>query len=160
MELKKYFKYALMLAICFLVATSCNKYLDIQPKGKTLLLTVTDYDQWLSSTDVEASEPVELNQFGDNQDNITLTNPPTGTSVLAYLWYPQFSPDPTSSPVIWGPHYKSIYYFNTVLRGIDAATGGTAQQKASLKAEALLGRALEYLSLVNEYGKPYNSATA
>lgn len=44
--------------------------------------------------------------------------------------------------------------------GIDKASGGTAAKIRSLKAEALLGRALEYFYLLNEYGKPYDEITA
>lgn len=139
---------------------SCDKYLDIEPKGRQLLKTVNDYDLWLNNTQIEGCEPEALNLLADNVDNSTLTNPPSGADMLAYLWYPQFDQDVNAYPVMWGQHYGNIYYFNTVLSGIDMAEGGTAAQKASLKAEALLGRALEYLYLVNEYGKPYNAATA
>ncbi|MBS1601432.1 MAG: RagB/SusD family nutrient uptake outer membrane protein [Bacteroidetes bacterium] len=159
MKIKNAYTYLATCAVVSLLA-SCNKYLDIEPKGKQLLTTVSDYDLWLNSSEIEGCEPQDLNLFGDNVDNISLTNPPTGISMLAYLWYPQLNPDVTAYPLIWGQHYKNIYYFNTVLTGIDDAGSGTAAQKASLKAEALLGRALEYLYLVNEYGKPYDSASA
>ncbi len=149
-----------MLTLCIIGLTSCDKYLDIQPKGKTLLTTVTDYNQWLTSMEVETSMPNELNRFADNIDDITIPAIPVTNIAMSYLWYDQFSLDVTAVPILWARHYKSIYYFNTVLSGIDEATNGTEKQKASLKAEALLGRALEYLYLVNEYGKSYDPATA
>ncbi len=142
-----------------LVLASCDKYLDVQPKGIQLLTTATDYDQWLNSFDLANSIPWEINLLADNIDNPTIHTPLTNVDDRAYSWQSQFSDDITATPLIWVDHYKSIYYFNTVLQGIDDATG-TEQEKKSLKAEALLGRALEYLYLVNLYGKPYNANTA
>lgn len=145
------------------VFAGCDKYLDIQPKGKTLLSTVTDYDQWLN-------DPSLFNGFGapfgytnfmtDNVDFVNASTPPTTTSELLYTWSLQFTLDVVSAPIFWGEHYANINHYNTVLLGINVATNGTESQKRSLKAEALLARSLEYFYLVNEYGRPYDSATA
>jgi tetratricopeptide (TPR) repeat protein len=132
----------------------------VKPKGVQLLQTLSDYDLWLNNSNIESSIPRELNLLGDNVDNPYIPAVLTANTDLIYTWASQFSLDLTATPVIWADHYQSIYYFNTVLTGIDAATGGTLQQKKSLKAEALLGRALEYLYLVNLYGKLYDSTTA
>lgn len=151
------------LLLCCLLFTGCDKYLDITPKGKKLLSTVADYDQWLNDQSLVfgLAQPFCLaNYFGDNADVPTIPIPQTQVAELIYTWAPQFSTDLSISPAFWGEHYAKINQFNTVLAGIDAATGGTTSQKRSLKAEALLGRALEYFYLVNEYGKPYDSATA
>lgn len=151
----------LPIILCLLLAaTSCNKYLDVQPKGQQLLTTVTDYDQWLNSSLLGASMPTILNNLADNTDNPNIVSGSVAAFDLAYTWAPQLVPDVAGAAQILPDHYASIYYFNTVLQGINTATGGTDQQKASLKAEALLGRALEYLYLVNEYGKQYDTATA
>lgn len=153
----QYLAPALLLAF---VLVSCNKYLDVKPKGVRLLTTVADYDLWLNNSNIENSIPRELNLLADNVDNPYIPAALTDNTDLIYTWASQFSMDLSATPVIWADHYKSISYFNTVLKGIDAATNGTLQQKKSLKAEALLGRALEYLYLVNLYGKSYNSTTA
>jgi hypothetical protein len=145
----------------FLLAiTSCNKYLDVKPKGVQLLSTVTDYDQWLNSSALEATLPTVLNNLADNVDNPVIPNPPVLSTDLVYTWAAQFVPNVAVPADILPNHYNAIYYFNTVIQGIDGATGGTDQQKASLKAEALLGRAFDYLYLVNEYGKEYDATTA
>jgi len=156
----KPYKYIfIQLILCCMVLIGCNKYLDIKPKGKTLLSTVTDYDQWLNNPalDYGFGYPTgTFNYFADNVDDPTISNPPTQPAELVYTWAPQFSTDLNAAPLFWGEHYAKINLFNTVLTGIDAATG-TTDQKNSLKAEALLGRALEYFYLVNEYGAPYDS---
>ncbi|MBL4678198.1 MAG: RagB/SusD family nutrient uptake outer membrane protein [Mucilaginibacter sp.] len=155
------YRYAAALVVMLLTLASCNKYLDINPRGTQVLTTTKDYDQWLNSTEVETCEPSDLNDFGDNRDYLlgNFTLPPLPGAPRAYLWYDQFDPNISSTPLIWNQHYATIYYFNTVIQHVDKAIGDT-QKKASLKAEALIGRALEYLYLVNEYGKQYNPQTA
>jgi len=143
-----------------LVLISCDQYLDVQPKGVQLLTNTEDYDQWLNNSALETSLARELNLLADNVDNPYISNPPaSNTDDWVYTWQDQFSPDVKALPVIWEKHYKSIYYFNTVLKGIDEA-GGEESEKKSLKGEALLGRAMEYLYLVNLYGKLYDPATS
>jgi hypothetical protein len=150
-----------LMAMSCLALGACNKYLDVTPKGFTILSTVNNYEQWLNDAEkLGASAAQELNLLADNVDNVSITVPATGTTALIYTWAPQFTTDLKATPVFWGNHYANINKFNTVLQGIDAATGGTEQVKRSLKAEALLGRAFEYFYLINLYGKPYDPATA
>jgi hypothetical protein len=146
-----------LLAVCLL--TACNKYLDLEPRGVKLLETTTDYDQWLNNTTLATSIPNDLNLLADNVDNPTIPAALTSVGDFEYTWQPQFSVDVNAAPPIWGRFYSNIYYYNTVLAGIDKASG-TEEQRQQLKAEALLGRSFHYLYLVNLYGKPYNAATA
>ncbi|WP_127131240.1 RagB/SusD family nutrient uptake outer membrane protein [Pseudoflavitalea rhizosphaerae] len=160
----KYAKYiSIQLLLFCLVFAGCDKYLDVTPKGKRLLTTTADYDLWLNDESViYGLSPVNnlLNFLGDNVDMVNIALPPVKEHELIYTWASQFSTDLNASPAFWGEHYSKINHFNTVLVGIDDATGGTIVQKRTLKAEALLGRALEYFHLVNEYGKLYDSTTA
>lgn len=160
----KLYKFNLIpILLCSLVFAGCDKYLDITPKGKRLLSTVADYDQWLNDETLiyGIGQPSGLfSFFNDNVDVVSITNPPAQAAELVYTWAPQFSTDINVAPAFWGEHYAKINLYNTVLLGIDKATAGTNSQRKSLKAEALLGRALEYFYLVNEYGKVYDSATA
>ncbi|SEM03928.1 SusD family protein [bacterium A37T11] len=144
-------------AVCMLAA--CDNYLDIQPKGEKILTTTEDYDQWLNNTTLASGLPNDLNRLADNVDNPTIGNPPTGINDFEYTWQPQFSLDVNANPAIWSTFYSRIYYYNTVLKGIDEATG-TDAEKQRLRAEALLGRAADNLYLVNLYGKAYNAASA
>jgi len=160
----KNYKYILLYtSLCCFVLAACDKYLDVQPKGKTLLTTVANYDQWLNDPVLARGLGYPTGVFdllNDNIDVPTVPNPPAQPSELIYYWRPQFSTDLSVAPIFWGSHYANINQFNTVLLGIEQATGGTTSQIKSLKAEALLGRALEYFYLVNEYGNAYDSAKA
>lgn len=141
--------------------TSCDQYLDVKPKGKRLLETIGDYELWLNNKRALGDAiPNELNQLEDNVDMVRIQTPPAYKDEYVYIWRQQYADDPTLAPVIWKDFYETIYYFNTVLQGVDNAFGGSEEQKKSLKAEALLGRAFSYLYLVNVYGKPYDAATA
>ncbi|MCK7556293.1 RagB/SusD family nutrient uptake outer membrane protein [Chitinophaga sedimenti] len=161
MKLNKYNITALLLG--FLALTGCDKYLDVTPKGKRLLSTVADYDQWLNDEALIYGPGIPygtLNFLGDNVDVPNITNPPTLAAELVYTWGEQFSTDINVAPYFWGEHYSRINKYNTLLIGIDKAVAGTLSQKRSLRAEALLGRAWEYFYLVNEYGKAFDSTTA
>ncbi len=151
------------LLLCCLVLAGCDKYLDITPRGKTLLTTVSHYDQWLNDETLLlgfSSPQGIVNYLGDNVDYVNVPAVPVTALDMLYTWQEQFALDLNVAPLFWGEHYSKINRFNTVLLGIDNATGGTNSQKRSLRAEALLGRALEYFYLVNEYAVPYDSATA
>jgi SusD family. len=144
-----------------LLFVSCDKYLDVKPKGKRLLETTADFDAWLNNvTSIAQYIPNELNQLNDNLDLPNIKNPPSTVNEWIYTWRRQYADETASPPVIWKEFYESNYYFNTVLQDIDDASGGTPRQKKSLKAEALLGRAFNYLYLVNLYGKSYHAGTA
>lgn len=158
----KKFKYiAAQLLFCCMVFSGCDKYLDVEPKGKQLLKTTNDFDLWLNAitftTEMSSSY---LEYMTDNIDYLGVNTPPIALVDFVYTWAPQFTTDVTAPAYLWADHYQRISLYNTVLLGIDAAEGGTASQRNSLKAEALLGRAYSYFYLVNEYAKPYDPATA
>ncbi|HWV65265.1 RagB/SusD family nutrient uptake outer membrane protein [Chitinophaga sp.] len=161
--MKCYKNSLILLLFCCVAFTGCDKYLDVTPKGKRLLSTVADYDQWMNDESLiyGIGYPYGAANFlSDIVDAPNIPNPPKEVAEMIYTWAPQFSTDINIAPAFWGEHYAKINHFNTVLLGIDAAVNGTNSQKRSLKAEALLARALEYFYLVNEYGQPYDSATA
>jgi hypothetical protein len=152
--LRKYIMFGILAAVC-LLTSGCDKYLDVKPKGYQLLSSTADYEQWMNSALLWVGY-AELNNLADINDYPRIEVPPTLLAQRMYLWQPQYT---TTTASLWGNHYDKINAYNSVINGIDEATG-TDQQKASLKAEALVSRALEYLYLVNEYGKQYDSTTA
>jgi hypothetical protein len=158
----KKFKYiAAQLIFCCMVFSGCDKYLDVEPKGKQLLKTTNDFDLWLNAQifTTELSSPY-LDYMTDNMDYLGVNTPPINLNDFVYTWAPQFTNDVAAPAYLWADHYQRISLYNTLLLGIDAAEGGTASQRNSLKAEALLGRAYSYFYLVNEYAKPYDAATS
>ncbi|RXK83607.1 RagB/SusD family nutrient uptake outer membrane protein [Filimonas effusa] len=153
-------KYICFLSIMVLLLSSCNKYLDIEPKGVRLLETTRDYDEWLNNIELENSVPSQLNMLDDCKDLLTISSTLTSSNDRIYTWQEQFVEEVPGSALIWQTLYKSIYLYNTVINNIEKVTDGTVQDRNSLKGEALLGRAFEYLYLVNLYAKVYDKTTA
>lgn len=145
--------------IMMVTLLSCDNYLDVEPKGVRLLETVDDYDLWLNG--YYGFYPYQMNLLSDLNDKLNVSNPPIDVDSRVYTWQAQFDEDVTSAfTPIWRDHYRFIYILNAVIKDVDNATGGSMDEKNMLKAEALLGRAFEYLHLVNLYGKVYNASTA
>jgi len=147
-------KFSILLLSGFLLS-GCNRYLDVDPKGYTLLKNVEDYDLWMNDQKLWI-QPFDLNYLSDFVDFPNAAVPATSPTELLYTWAPQYTDDAG----FWGAHYSIINAYNSVINGVESAVGGTERQKKQLKAEALLGRAYNYLFLVNEYAKSYDSATA
>lgn len=55
---------------------------------------------------------------------------------------------------------KNIYNYNKIINEVLNSKDGTEQQKKSLQAEAMAGRAWTNLLMINYYGKPYSSSSA
>lgn len=160
LRIMKKIPFIILVAGTVFTAVSCNKYLDVEPKGKVILSTVNDYDLFLNGQTLTSSGARELNLLADDVDMPAIPLPPTTQENMVYYWATQFTTDEKLPPVFWGKHYGNIYRYNAILNGIDQASNGTAADKKRIKAEALLGRAFEYFYLINLYAKPYNAATA
>ncbi|WP_316817399.1 RagB/SusD family nutrient uptake outer membrane protein [Pedobacter nyackensis] len=158
--MKTYIHYTLTALCSLSLFSSCGKFLEVEPKGKVILKTATDYDLLLNSQSLTSSGEQLLNVMSDDADNPSVDPLGRTTTILSYLWANELTPTINERPLVWGFHYTNIYTFNAVINGVEKATTGSAQEKKKLKAEALVGRAFEYLYLVNLYAKTYNPATA
>ena len=157
-----------ILAICVVVMlTGCNDYLDIKPKGEKIPTTVSDYETLLN---YESVQKVSDTYPAYLTDDVFLPDVAEGTATLGlnsvdqsirnlYLFKKEVFGD-AQDDGFWFASYNRIYYYNTVIDNIMNADGSDEQQKLSIRAEALISRALEYLYLVNGYAKHYNVRTA
>ena len=161
-------KVTTILAICVvLMLTGCNDYLDIKPKGDKIPKTVTDYETLLNYESVQKvsdTYPTYLT------DDVYLPDVAQGTatpglnsvdqSILNLYLFKKDVFGEAQDDGFWFASYNRIYYYNTVIDNIMDAEGPSEQQKHSIRAEALISRALEYLYLVNGYAKHYDVRTA
>ena len=157
-----------ILAICVVVMlTGCNDYLDIKPKGEKIPKTVTDYETLLNYESVQKvsdTYPTYLT------DDVYLPDVAQGTatpglnsvdqSILNLYLFKKDVFGEAQDDGFWFASYNRIYYYNTVIDNIMDAEGPSEQQKHSIRAEASISRALEYLYLVNGYAKHYDVRTA
>ena len=147
--------------------TGCNDYLDIKHKGEKIPKTVTDYETLLNYESVQKvsdTYPTYLT------DDVYLPDVAQGTatpglnsvdqSILNLYLFKKDVFGEAQDDGFWFASYNRIYYYNTVIDNIMDAEGPSEQQKHSIRAEALISRALEYLYLVNGYAKHYDVRTA
>ena len=157
-------KLPLYIITSLLVLSGCTKFLDIKPKNKFIPLTVADYENMLNSGTIV--------NYGDyfwdllSDDAFLPEGEPGNLYTKQSLWGRKiytFNPSPydqNANDYLWSEGYKRIFYFNTIINNIMDATEGTEANKKSVRAEALLGRAMEHLQLVNVYAQHYDAATA
>lgn len=147
--------------------TGCNDYLDIKPKGEKIPTTVSDYETLLN---YESVQKVSDTYPAYLTDDVFLPDVAEGTATPGlnsvdqsirnlYLFKKEVFGD-AQDDGFWFASYNRIYYYNTVIDNIMNADGSDKQQKLSIRAEALISRALEYLYLVNGYAKYYDVRTA
>ncbi len=141
--------------------SSCEKeFLEIKPKGKLIAETVSDYDLALSNLkfiNINTDAQVPLS------DEVAAVEPYFSGATLRmqrlFRWEDViYQPDENAQEM--EVPMQNIYAYNKIINEVMDASGGTEQQKKSIRAEAMAGRAWTYFLLINYYGKPYNKATA
>lgn len=156
--------YIALVPILMVVLSSCNKFLDVEPKGVAIPTTLADFQALLSA-------PLEITRTSNNTvfvtDEVVLPDAfrasansyPGKGAVRAYDFendlYEVNEDDPD-----WTIAYRTIYICNSILKGLETNTEKDIYTKNRIKGEALVHRAYTYLALINEYAKFYNSATA
>lgn len=156
-------KYLLMLLI-LISFSGCTDYLDIVPKGKLIPTTVEDYENMLNEMTVVSygdyfNDLLTDDVFLPEENPGALFSRQSLHARRIYTFKKQVF-DPGSNDFLWTETYRRIFYFNSVANDIMKATDGTESNKKSVRAEALFGRALEHLLLVNIYARHYDPATA
>lgn len=161
----KFYKRFIAAIVLMTLFSSCDKYLDVQPKGVVIPTTLDDYQALLSA-------PLSVSRTAHNifhaTDEIVLPASlriaATGgigiegkSGVNAYDFKNEIY-DVTEDDADWNSAYSSIYVFNTVLLGLETNKESDVQKKNQLKGEALVHRAFTYLILVNEYAKHYSAS--
>nr|WP_320120416.1 RagB/SusD family nutrient uptake outer membrane protein [uncultured Marinifilum sp.] len=158
-------KNIIYLLILTVFATSCDDWMDIEPKGKVIPSKAEDYRLLLDNTNnysgASITETADLDLWVD--DDIDLRDDFIGASYPEYAtkaykfedhFYLESEEDASMNTV-----YSVIYLANTVINEVlDAA--GDEDEKMQLQAEAKIHRAFSYLKLINIYAKQYDSSTA
>lgn len=157
--------YTTILTSLLFVTTSCDKFLDVEPKGVVIPTTIKDYEALMSA-------PLEIGRTSNLQvyftDDIFLPEDqrasansgfPGKEGVLAYDMADNIY-ESNEDDQDWNIAYRTIYVANTVIEGVKANKEPDSPDKKRVVGEALVHRAFAYLNLVNAYAKHYNSATA
>lgn len=156
--------YILICTVLFL--QGCDKFLGIEPKGFTIPKTYEDYRRLLNNGALmgKAADSYQhlitddvLLADGDTKNNITDASD-LWKNLYTFAHGAIFNDGEDDG--LWGKAYKRIYTFNAVINNVMGATEGTAAEKRTLRAEAIVGRAYEFLTLVSVYAPAYDAATA
>ncbi|MBB2951240.1 RagB/SusD family nutrient uptake outer membrane protein [Sphingobacterium sp. JUb56] len=155
------FKIGVVLAAVISFACSCKKdFLEVTPKGRLIAQKVSDYNLLLNNLDMVN---ISTNSQVAMSDEIAAVQPYfDGASLKTqrlFRWDAIIYEASEHATEMDMP-MKNIYTFNKIIQELPTATDGTAEQKRSITAEAMAGRAWTYFLLVNYFGKPYDANTA
>lgn len=161
---------AALCSLSIISLSACDGWLDNKPKGFTIPEKYEDYEQLMNSQYLYRALDIYPSFI---TDDILLVE--TGTvpdfdyfeyydksEHLKNLYSFQHGQIFTSgnSDGIWESAYENIFTYNAVINNVLTASGGTERDRKVLLGEALVGRAFEYLNLVNLYARHYDPATA
>ena len=152
-------KKIIYLLVISLGIISCKEYLDVKPKGTVIPDTVEEYDLMLNEVPPMLSYiQIDDPDYEMNKEAWWLV---TKENILKYTW-DEFRTLPDGEDQFWNSAYRQIYYCNEIITNIDKAALGEADEKGRMyiKGQAHAQRALIYFSLVNAYGKHYNTNSA
>ncbi|WP_285010938.1 RagB/SusD family nutrient uptake outer membrane protein [Pedobacter faecalis] len=153
--MKRYMVPFILLAAMF---SSCERFLDVKPKGVVLPEKLADYEAMFNSSTLTETFPGILINCTDDLQGLYSKND-RGSSANMYFWRPQLEPNTEVSPPVWGQLYRAIYNCNVVINYI-GETSAAEQKKNEVLAEALAIRAECYFTLLTVFAKAYDQAAA
>lgn len=165
LKMKKYLKYITITAVSAIVL-SCDNYVDIQTEGKLVPKETLNYRYLLNNT------PELDKTYGAidvASDDISFQNEEQTTALDASTYYRPFTNFYKWSDAVYFDGevdndmeglYTELNIVNVVITEVMKSTKGTEAEKAAIKGEAEVHRAFIFLTLVNTFGKAYDSTTA
>lgn len=155
---KQYIKLSFLVMLALITYSCSDDYLEVVPKGSLIAQKASDYDRLLD-------DPA-LNNLSNGLvpmgDEVAAVEPFFSTADIRnqrlFRWEDEIynagqTPDELTN-------LNAVYTYNKIISEVMSATDGTDTKKRSILAEAKIGRAMSYFTLINYYGKPYNTATA
>lgn len=147
--------------------TSCKGFLGNVPKGSKIPVSVEDYEPLLNDEKLISLGAKDLDIMTDEMHVPTTLDEMYYQISLKYMseswknmyfFKDRFYSD-AQKDMVYEDAYQRIYVYNAVIDGLKSATGSDSEI-ARVRSEAQIGRALEYLILVNVYSPSYDPAKA
>lgn len=160
------YRYKMLLAgLISLILISCKKeFLNIIPQGQQVAKAAKDYDLLLNDPGLGhygyaggwQGPALMGDEVAAESSHFNVAEPYTQ---VAFRWEDQLT-RPTD--IEWASRLwiEQLYVLNKIINEVMDSSGGTEQQKKTIRAEALANRAWIYFQLINFYGKPYVAGTA
>ena len=158
---------SLLFACCLMAGlSSCNDFLDIQPKGATLLDNLNDLEllvngSYSQSAWAYGNMGILVNDVYGTSNSFLTTLAQTNTIAAAMLTYNESIDRAalTESDAAYTRLYSVICSMNEVIRATPGVKGDE-QRKAALIAQAKVVRAYFHYLMTLSFCKQYDSATA
>ena len=141
--------------------TSCDSYIDITPKGKVTVDSVSQYYELIANP-MRAYYPSSFILLSDDQwvkESNVLGYESNSSDGINFTFNEQADRTIISDNNLYENMYSFILRSNLVIDNIDDAIG-SADLKPLAKAEARVFRAFDHFLAVNTFAKAYDPATA
>ncbi|KEO74235.1 RagB/SusD family nutrient uptake outer membrane protein [Anditalea andensis] len=153
---------ALLLFLGGMLLNSCSsEFLEIVPKGRLIAEKTGDYHKMFYN--LRLVNMGATNAHAPLSDELVAIEPFFSSSQLRtqrlYRWEADIYETEQNSSEL-EITMENLYIYNKIINEVLQSTEGSEQEKLSLQAEALGGRAWTYFLLINYFGMPYNAATA
>ncbi|PIB36007.1 carbohydrate-binding protein SusD [Reichenbachiella sp. 5M10] len=151
-------KKILLISLIAMSTLSCDEFLDIQPVGQVIPVSVEEYRSFLTTAYAIVPDHKVLMTY--RTDELLLTENSAGIAYYEdiYLWRDD-NPSLLTTPYPYASFYTVIFYANHVINSTEDIIG-EQEEIEQLVGEAYGLRALNYFELVNMYGAPYDASTA
>lgn len=155
------FSGTLVIALLFSLLFACKKsFLEVTPKGKLIAQNVADYNLLLNNLELANMNVNAQVPMGDEIAAVETYFIGAKLKTQRLFRWDDVIYEPTENAEELETPLKNIYTYNKIINEVPDAADGTAQEKLSIQAEALAGRAWTYFLLINYFAKPYNPSTA
>lgn len=136
-----------------LLLASCNM-LDIQPVGKVIPETLTEYRALLATAYKEV--PADRGLVCLRADEMQVIKDSWELERYGKIEsWDDYAPAGTTTPFEWASYYSTLFSANYIIEQQNNITEGTAADIQQLVGESYLLRAYTHFLLVNQYGQPY-----
>ncbi len=163
-KMKKKILYTVLLLLGMTtVLSSCDDYLNIEPKGKRIPKSLTDYEAFLRYEYGTHRMPV-------TQANYLLNDQYLTNSYASYypMYKANYNWEEETDRAYWNSSDEGTYYAsygtintcNLILEDVPGTTEGTDKEKAEVMAYAKVLRAMNYFNLANYYANTYEASSA
>lgn len=150
---------SLIVFICLIALSSCDKFLDIQPVGRVIPKTAKEYRELL--TKAYSIVPEDRGKATLRSDEFTMDIANTSVEDLeAYkdIWnWNDNNPIGYTMTFNWKQYYQALFYANYIIENKENITQGTNEEVNQLIGESYMMRAYLHFTLVNLFGKPYTA---
>ncbi len=160
---KKTLYTVLLLLGMTMVFSSCDDYLNIEPKGKRIPKSLTDYEAFLRYEYGTHRMPI-------TQANYLLNDQYLTNSYASYypMYKANYNWEEETDRAYWNSSDEGTYYAaygsintcNLILEDVPSTIEGTDKEKAEVMAYAKVLRAMNYFNLANYYANTYEASSA